>query len=64
MAIIRHMRRSAVSVGRSGSLIREISWKAGKAELICLHGGLRFRYIGLILCLGRRREFLLNGIIF
>ena len=23
-----------------------ISWKAGKSELICLHGGLRFPYIG------------------
>ena len=40
-----------------------ISWKAGESELICLHGGLRFHHIGLILCLGRRREFLLNGII-
>ena len=41
-----------------------ISWKAGESELICLHGGLRFHYIGLILCLGRRQGFLLNGIIF
>ena len=23
-----------------------ISWKAGETELICLHGGLRFSYIG------------------
>ncbi len=23
-----------------------ISWKAGESELICLHGGLRFRRIG------------------
>ena len=41
MAIIRHMRRSAVSAGRPGGLIREIAWKAGESELICLHGGLR-----------------------
>ena len=27
MAIIRHMRRSAVSAGRPGGLIREITWK-------------------------------------
>ena len=48
MAIIRHMRRSAFSAGRSGGLIREIAWKAGETELICLHGGLRLRrpYIG------------------
>ena len=25
-----------------------ISWKAGKTELICLHGGLRFPYIGYV----------------
>ena len=35
------MRRSAVSAGRPGGLIREIAWKAGESELICLHGGLR-----------------------
>ena len=35
------MRRSAVSAGRPGGLIREITWKAGKSEVICLHGGLR-----------------------
>jgi len=40
MAIIRHMRRSAFSAGRPGGLIREIAWKAGESELICLHGGL------------------------
>ena len=38
-----HMRRSAISKGRLGSLIREIIWKAGKSEVICLHGGLRSR---------------------
>jgi hypothetical protein len=27
MAIIRHMRRSAISAGRPGGLIREIIWK-------------------------------------
>ena len=41
MAIIRHMRRSAFSAGRPGSLITEIVWKAGESELMCLHGGLR-----------------------
>jgi len=46
MAIIRHMRRSAFSAGRPGGLIREIAWKAGESEVICLHGGLRFPYIG------------------
>ena len=48
MAIIRHMRRSAFSAGRPGGLIREITWKAGKTEVICLHGGLSlcFPYIG------------------
>ena len=46
MAIIRHMRRSAFSAGRPGGLIREIAWKAGRLEVICLHGGLRFPYIG------------------
>ena len=46
MAIIRHMRRSVFSAGKPGGLIREISWKAGESELICLHGGLRFPYIG------------------
>ncbi len=35
MAIIRHMRRSAVSAGRPGGLIREITWKAGRLEVIC-----------------------------
>ena len=35
------MRRSAISAGRPGGLIREITWKAGKSEVICLHGGLR-----------------------
>ena len=46
MDFIRHMRRSAFSLGRPGGLITEITWKAGKTELICLHGGLRFPYIG------------------
>ncbi len=41
MAIIRHMRRSAFSAGRPGGLITETAWKAGKSEVICLHGGLR-----------------------
>ncbi len=42
MTIIRHMRRSAISAGRPGGLIREITWKAGETvEIICLHGGLR-----------------------
>jgi hypothetical protein len=40
------MRRSAFSAGRPGGLIREIAWKAGRLEVICLHGGLRFPYIG------------------
>ena len=40
------MRRSAFSAGRPGGLIREISWKAGESEVICLHGGSRFPYIG------------------
>ena len=35
MAIIRHMRRSAISAGRPGGLIREITWKAGRLEVIC-----------------------------
>ena len=34
------MRRSAVSAGRPGGLIREITWKAGRLEVICLHGRL------------------------
>ncbi len=48
MAFIYHMRRSAVSAGRPGGLIREITWKAGESEVICLHGGLRLcrPYIG------------------
>ena len=29
------------SAGRPGGLIREIAWKAGESEVICLHGGLR-----------------------
>ena len=29
------MRRSAVSAGRPGGLIREITWKAGRLEVIC-----------------------------
>lgn len=29
------MRRSAVSIGRSGGLITEITWKAGNLEVIC-----------------------------
>ena len=41
MAIIRRMRRSAFFPGRPGGLIREIAWKAGESEVICLHGGLR-----------------------
>ena len=36
MAIIRHMRRSAVSAGRPGGLIREIAWRAGESECIGL----------------------------
>ena len=36
MAIIRHMRRSVVSVGRPGGLIREIAWKGNRnAKNIC-----------------------------
>ena len=27
-------------------LTAETAWKAGKTELICLHGSLRFPYIG------------------
>ena len=27
-------------------LTAETAWKAGKSELICLHGGSRFHYIG------------------
>ena len=27
-------------------LTAETAWKAGESELICLHGGLRFHYIG------------------
>ena len=46
MDIIRHMRRSAFYAGRPGGLITEITWKAGNLEVICLHGGLRFPYIG------------------
>ena len=42
----RHMRRSAFFPGRPGGLIREITWNLGKLEVICLHGGLRFPYIG------------------
>lgn len=38
MAINRHMRWSAFSAGRPGGLIREITWKAGNLEVICLHG--------------------------
>ena len=30
MAIIRHMRRSAILAGWPGGLIREITWKAGE----------------------------------
>ena len=36
-----HMRRSAVSAGRPGGMITEITWKVGNLEVICLHGGLR-----------------------
>ena len=46
MDFIRHMRRSAFFPGRPGGLITEITWKAGRLEVICLHGGLRFPYIG------------------
>ena len=42
----RHMRRSAVSAGRVLFPIQKTTWKAGESELICLHGGLRFPYIG------------------
>ena len=41
MDFIRHMRRSAFFLGRPGGLIREITWKVGKSEVICLHGGFR-----------------------
>ena len=40
---------SSVSLLQAG-LTAETAWKAGESELICLHGGLRFHYIGLILC--------------
>ena len=30
-----HMRWSAISAGRPGGLITEITWKAGKLEVIC-----------------------------
>ena len=46
MAIIRHMRLSAFFLGRPGGLIREIAWKTGRLEVICLHGGLRFHHVG------------------
>lgn len=36
----RHMRRSAVSPGRSDS---RNPWKAGETEVICLHGSLHLR---------------------
>lgn len=35
MDFIHHMRRSAASAGRPGGLITEITWKAGKLEVIC-----------------------------
>ena len=38
MAFIYHMRRSAFFPGRTGGLITEITWKAGRLEVICLHG--------------------------
>ena len=35
MDFIHHMRRSAVSAGRPGGLITEITWKEGHLEVIC-----------------------------
>ena len=41
MAFICHMRRSVFYADRPGGLMTETAWKAGKSEVICLHGGLR-----------------------
>ena len=41
MDFIRRMRRSAISAGRPDGLIREIAWKAGRLEVIYLHGQYR-----------------------
>ena len=38
----RHMRRSVVSAGGTGGLLTDITWKVGKLEVICIHGGSRF----------------------
>ena len=38
MAFIRHMRWSVISACRPGGLITEITWNAGRLEVICLHG--------------------------
>ena len=35
------MRRSAVSAGRPGGLIAEITWNPGRLEVICRYGGFR-----------------------
>ncbi len=32
---LHHMRRSAISTGKPGSLIMEIIWQAGNLEVIC-----------------------------
>ena len=37
MDFIRHMRRSAISAGRPGVLVTEITWNPGKLEAIFLH---------------------------
>ncbi len=62
MAIIRHMRRSAFSVGRPGGLIREITWKGnvwgeligrkaknfrGDFDIFVLHLCLSFHFVCL-----------------
>ncbi len=62
MAIIRHMRRAAFSVGRPGGLIREITWKGnvwgeligrkaknfrGDFDIFVLHLCLSFHFVCL-----------------
>ena len=39
-AAVCHSRRQALFP------IQKTAWKAGESEVICLHGGLRFPYIG------------------
>ena len=39
MDFICHMRWFAISPDRPGGLIREITWKPGNLEGICLHSG-------------------------